>query len=251
MSEPQSEQYTIDELAQRTGLTTRNIRAYQSRGLIEAPERRGRTGYYGPEHVERLELIRQMREEGLALDLIERMLEFAGGSRDSLSFARTLFSQFNAHSDEEPPCFTVAELAQIFQSTDFTLVARAERDGLWRQLDDGRVEVVNRQLFEAGQLLVEMGVPANEMLDALEAVNDKVFAIAKLFRDIFVGNVWDEFERAGRPVDRWERLGQLLERSRAAADEVTIALYRQAIETVMSEEIEQKLSQLGGASSNA
>ena len=35
---------TIDELAQRTGLTTRNIRAYQSRGLLPPPEVRVRTG---------------------------------------------------------------------------------------------------------------------------------------------------------------------------------------------------------------
>ena len=37
---------TFDELARRTRLTVRNIRAYQSRGLVPPPELRGRTGYY-------------------------------------------------------------------------------------------------------------------------------------------------------------------------------------------------------------
>ncbi len=69
MSESASDLLTIDELAQRTGLTTRNIRAYQSRGLVPHPVKQGRTGYYGPEHIERLELIRELREEGLALDV--------------------------------------------------------------------------------------------------------------------------------------------------------------------------------------
>ena len=42
------EQLTIDQLAQRTGMTVRNIRAHQSRGLLPPPAVRARTGYYGP-----------------------------------------------------------------------------------------------------------------------------------------------------------------------------------------------------------
>ena len=38
---------TIGELAQRTGMTIRNIRAHQTRGLLPPPEVHGRTGYYG------------------------------------------------------------------------------------------------------------------------------------------------------------------------------------------------------------
>src|SRR5436305_1141119 len=51
---------TIDELARRSGMTVRNIRAHQSRGLLPPPEIEGRTGFYGPEHVARLELIAEM-----------------------------------------------------------------------------------------------------------------------------------------------------------------------------------------------
>ena len=35
---------TIDELARATGMTVRNIRAHQSRGLLPPPEVRARTG---------------------------------------------------------------------------------------------------------------------------------------------------------------------------------------------------------------
>ena len=55
---------TIDELAQRTGMTVRNIRAHQSRGLLPPPEVRGRTGYYGPDHVARIDLIQDLRRTG-------------------------------------------------------------------------------------------------------------------------------------------------------------------------------------------
>ena len=54
---------TIDELARRTGMTVRNIRAHQSRGLLPPPEVRGRTGYYGSEHLARIELIRELQAE--------------------------------------------------------------------------------------------------------------------------------------------------------------------------------------------
>ena len=82
---------TIDELAQRTRLTVRNIRAYQSRGLVQPPTLRGRTGYYGPDHIARIELIRELQAEGFNLEAIRRLLEEAGGETDEvLRFTRAV-----------------------------------------------------------------------------------------------------------------------------------------------------------------
>jgi DNA-binding transcriptional MerR regulator len=61
------DELTIDELARRIGMTVRNIRAHQSRGLLPPPEVRGRTGYYGADHVARLELIQELQAEGFNL----------------------------------------------------------------------------------------------------------------------------------------------------------------------------------------
>src|SRR4051794_27481490 len=58
---------TIDQLAQRTGMTVRNIRAHQSRGLLPPPEVRGRTGYYGEDHITRIELIQDLQADGFNL----------------------------------------------------------------------------------------------------------------------------------------------------------------------------------------
>src|SRR3954463_2208965 len=66
---------TIDELARETGMTVRNVRSHHARGLLPPPEVRGRTGYYGPAHVERLKLIRRLQSEGLKLDGIKRLLD--------------------------------------------------------------------------------------------------------------------------------------------------------------------------------
>ena len=70
---------TIDELARRAGMTVRNVRAHQSRGLLPPPEIRGRTGYYGAEHADRLELIKDLQAEGFSLEVIGRILERSPG----------------------------------------------------------------------------------------------------------------------------------------------------------------------------
>src|SRR2546423_15145555 len=80
---------TIDELARQTGMTVRNIRAHQSRGLLPAPEVRGRTGYYSEDHAARVELIKELQADGFNLESIRRLLSgVAGGSSaEVLSFS--------------------------------------------------------------------------------------------------------------------------------------------------------------------
>src|SRR3954468_8479288 len=87
-------QLTIDELARRTGMTVRNLRAHQSRGLLPPPEVRGRTGYYGREH----------QGEGFNLEAIRRLLEGSqGSSNEVLRFARAAREPFE---DEQPEIVT-------------------------------------------------------------------------------------------------------------------------------------------------
>ncbi len=73
------EQLTIEQLAHETGMSVRNIRNHQTRGLMPPPEVRARTGFYGDRHVERLRLIQVMQAEGLKLSAIERLV---GGEGD-------------------------------------------------------------------------------------------------------------------------------------------------------------------------
>src|ERR687897_2043584 len=101
---------TIDELARRTGMTVRNIRAHQSRGLLPPPEVRGRTGYYGSEHVARIELIKELQADGFNLEAIRRLLESAGGSTDQvLRFTRVVAASFE---EEQPEVTDLAGLRE-------------------------------------------------------------------------------------------------------------------------------------------
>src|SRR3954452_1407486 len=71
------EALTIDELAREAGMTVRNVRAYRSRGLIPPPRLRGRKGYYGRDHLARLELVRELKEKGFNLEAIAQLVERA------------------------------------------------------------------------------------------------------------------------------------------------------------------------------
>ena len=109
---------TIGELARRTGMTIRNIRAHQTRGLLPPPEVHGRTGYYGEAHVARIELTREMQAEGLNLEAIRRVLESSeGSSQEIVDFARAVRAPFE---DETPEIFDADELAALGGSTRST-----------------------------------------------------------------------------------------------------------------------------------
>jgi DNA-binding transcriptional MerR regulator len=66
-----AESMTITELADRVGMTPRNIRAYQSRGLLFAPEIRDRVARYSGAHAARLTLIASLQREGYTLAVIK------------------------------------------------------------------------------------------------------------------------------------------------------------------------------------
>lgn len=71
-----NELYSIGELARRTGLTVKAIRFYSDRGLVP-PTDRSPAGYrrYDLAAVARLELVRSLRELGLDLGAIRRILD--------------------------------------------------------------------------------------------------------------------------------------------------------------------------------
>src|SRR5918911_2952701 len=73
---------TVDELARAAGTTVRNVRVYQDRGLLPPPERRGRIGLYGPDHLRRLRLVLRMLERGYPLAAIRELVEAWEERRD-------------------------------------------------------------------------------------------------------------------------------------------------------------------------
>src|SRR5688572_32629328 len=169
---------TIDQLARETGMTARNIRAHQSRGLLSPPEVRARTGYYTDEHVARIRLIQDMQSQGFNLKAIERLLALgtARGSENALAFERAILTPF---AEEQPEVIKTEELVTAFGGEpDPKVLARAEKLGAVRSLGDETWEVPSPTLLRAASALVELGIPLNHVLAVGEAIRKHTGAIA-------------------------------------------------------------------------
>lgn len=64
----------IDELARRADTTTRNIRAFQSIGVLPPPHLAGRTGFYDDGHLARLQVVTSLQDRGFSLASIRELL---------------------------------------------------------------------------------------------------------------------------------------------------------------------------------
>jgi DNA-binding transcriptional MerR regulator len=239
-----ADELTIDELARETGMTVRNIRAHQSRGLLPPPEVRARTGYYGPEHVARLRLITTMQAEGFNLVAIQRLIEDSdGASEEILSFGREVLGAFE---DEEPEFINEADLVQRFgDPLDVKLLRQAEKLGIVRPLGDGRYEVPSPTLFRAGDELVALGVPLSHALAVAERIQRSSRQIAEAFVRLFVDDVIGPGDPTSRTPEEWERLREALEKLRPLANEAVRAGFQQT----MSATIDERVTQILGADS--
>ena len=239
---------TIEELADRTGMTVRNIRAHQSRGLLEPPRVVGRTGFYDEEHIGRISLIRELQEEGFNLEAIKRILDSAGESPgDLLSFTRTVREPYE---DEEPEILEAAEIAEPWGDSVLNedYMRRVEELGLMRPLGDGRYEVLSPKLFAAGVNLAELGVPPDVALNALETLKGRSMAVAEVFIDVFREQVWEPFDRAGRPREDWPRVQDALKRLRPLATDAFVASFQFAMEEASERAISEGIRRdLGSA----
>jgi DNA-binding transcriptional MerR regulator len=223
------ERLTIDQLANRTGMTVRNIRAHQSRGLLPPPVVEARTGYYDAEHVARLRLIQEMQAEGFNLKAIERLIEGTSGAVDeALGFKRAALTPFG---DEEPEYITADELnARLGGPFEEKIARKAEKLGLIRPFGDGRWEVPSPTLLAAGEELVRQGVPIDHVLAVAERVMRHSSAVADAFVRVFVDDILGPLpQEGGHDPSEWARKRDALERLRPLATDALLAAFNQTM----------------------
>jgi DNA-binding transcriptional MerR regulator len=235
---------TIDELARRVGMTARNVRAHQSRGLVPPPRLRGRTGYYGPEHLARLELIRDLQQQGFNLGSIKSLLanddsELVGAALD---FTRALTVPFG---DERPREVEAGEFMRRWgdQLTP-EVIKQIEELGFVRDLGNGRFEVRSPRLERASEELEELGVPLAVAVEAMEKLRHHAEAVAANFVELFLEQVWRPFEEAGEPAEEWPRVREALERLRPLAGESLMAVFGIVMTDAVEHAFERELARL-------
>ena len=226
---------TIDQLAQRTGMTVRNLRAHQARGLLPPPEVRGRTGYYGPDHLARVELIKELQADGFNLEAIRKLIDARpGSSAEILRFTRAVRQPFE---EEEPEIVELSELAEAYGGgePDARMLEQALKLGMLRELGEGRYEQRSPRLGEIGLELRRLGVSPEQIVKATERLHRHADGAARAFVDLFLEEIWKPFEKDGRPDERWPEIREALERVRPLASEAVLAMFQ----LVMTERVEK------------
>ena len=158
---------TLDELTNRVGMSVRNIRFYTTKGLVPPPIRRGRSGYYSPDHVARLELVQELQSHGFTLSAIEKYM--AGiptdASPEDIALHRTMLAPWQADLPVEMSRRQLEERAGRSLADDdvSTLVAL----GIVRTR--GSRYLVARSQLALGVRLLELGFP-REVAEAARAL---------------------------------------------------------------------------------
>jgi DNA-binding transcriptional MerR regulator len=241
-SPPSEAHLTVEQLAYETGMSVRNIRNHQSRGLLPPPEVRARVGYYGPEHVARLRLIQEMQAEGFKLSAISRLIGEHGEDADRFVGLRQAVTA--PFATEAPEVYTRAELAEKFGTDDDRLIEKAKKLGLLVDIGEERYEAPSPALVRAAEEVLAIGIELPDALAAIEKLNRNAQASARTFVDLFVEKVWKPFDDAGRPEEGWEEIIAAIGRLRPLAFDALNATFRLSltteIETAFGEVLERR-----------
>ncbi len=215
---------TVEQLAYETGMSVRNIRNHQSRGLLPPPDVRARVGYYGPEHVARLRLIQEMQAEGFKLSAISRLIGEHGEDADRFVGLRQAVTA--PFATESPEVYSREELVEKFGADDDKLIDKAKKLGLLVDLGEDRYEAPSPALIRAAEEVTAMGIELPAALAAIEKLNRNAHSSARTFVDLFVDKVWKPFDDAGRPEEGWEEIIAAIGRLRPLAFDALNATFR-------------------------
>jgi DNA-binding transcriptional MerR regulator len=177
-----SAEYTLAELAAAAGMTARNVRSYRARGLIDPPTIRGRTGYYGPEHLAQLRDVQALLARGLSLVEVRAALGHGSGELDDRARAILL--------SEPSPDARGEEFGELQESTVTTLdlqrpgsIERLRELGIIHRTEDGRLLLDAAMLARANELLAD-GTRVRVCADIGEVVGGAARDIADDLRAI-------------------------------------------------------------------
>lgn len=220
---------TVEQLAYETGMSVRNIRNHQSRGLLPPPEVRARVGYYGPEHVARLRLIQEMQGEGFKLSAISRLIGEHGADADRFVGLRQAVTA--PFATEAPEVYSREELVEKFGIDDDRLVEKSQKLGLLVDLGDDRFEAPSPALIRAAEEVTGMGIELPAALAVIEKLERNAQSSARTFVNLFVDELWKPFDDAGRPEEGWEDLIAAIGRLRPLAFDALNATFRLTLTT--------------------
>jgi DNA-binding transcriptional MerR regulator len=229
--EPEPGWMTIEELSRRSGVTTRNIRAYQSRGLLSPPVVRpgSRAAKYSTDHLTRLRLVSRLQDRGFSLAGIGDLLE-AWAEGKTVEQVLGIESAL-ADSEEEPPPVVGEQEIRAFLPEGVDpeqALRRLSATGLVVRGEQG-YRVQHPTVMQLGLDAVAAGIPFETIPDEFVRLQEDLHRIAERFVGLYVTHVIEPFLAAGMPAERLPAVLDGIKRLRKLAAEALLPLMRRAI----------------------
>lgn len=231
MAEQQEQTYTIDQLAAATGVSSRTIRFYQSKGALPPPQRRGRKAYYGEPHVQRLELIAKLQDRGLQIRAIRNLCERLDSGQASLEGWLGFEAQLRSPwSGDSPQLLSEEEMQTRLAGRPAGLLgALLHANLVERQLD--RYLVRSPALFTMALTLEENGIGMDAARQASQILTRHLSKAAAELSRYFN----EEVEMRGVDEEGPEALGQLVQNLGPVALDAAKVIFAREMQRVMQQ----------------
>jgi DNA-binding transcriptional MerR regulator len=229
----------VEELARRADVSVDTIRFYQKRQLLAPPRRAGRIAWYGDDHVERLQRIKDLQREGFSLAVIRRLLAGELEAADVPLAAAVAGAQTG-----DAELLTLDELATRVGAPAPLLDAVAREGLIVAQQRDGAegYTVADADVLRAGLRLLEAGFPLPDLLALARRHHDATRAIATDAVEMFDAHVRRPIQGSDLTDD--EKAERLVEAFRTLLPTVT-TLVAHHFRSVLLEVAQEHLEAVG------
>ncbi|MGW0826242.1 MerR family transcriptional regulator [Streptomyces sp. NPDC002845] len=244
--EPAGAAYRIEDLAHRSGATVRTIRAYQDRGLLPRPERRGRANVYSDAHLARLRQIADLLDRGYTLASIKELLEAWDAGRGLGGVLGLVAEVDGPWTDEEAARISRAELVERFGGVqDDAAVADAVELGVLEPVpgEEDLFLVPSPQELAVAVELHEAGVPLSALSGHLRELRGRVEHIASRFLEFTTEHVFARYLDGHHPptdADATEA-ATLVRRLRPLARQMVDAELARAMRLLANQHLRERL----------
>lgn len=247
MTEQAVAEYRIEDLAHRSGATVRTIRAYQDRGLLPRPERRGRANVYGDTHLARLRQIADLLDRGYTLASIKELLEAWDAGRGLGGVLGLVAEVDGPWTDEKADRISRADLAARFGgSEDEAAIADAVALGILEQIPGHEDEflVPSPQELSVAAELHASGVPLPAISAHLRELRGQIEHIATRFLEFTTEHVFARYLGPLPPTDaEAAEAASLVRRLRPLAQQSVDAELARAMKLFATRHLHRHLSE--------
>lgn len=195
-------EYRIDELARVAGTTSRNVRAYQERGLLPPPRKQGRVGIYTDTHLARLRLITSLHERGYTSAQITELISGWEQGRN-LGEVLGLEEALNRPWTDEIPVYLPTERVREFLGgvdMDPELFDRVVRLGVLKP-EGERCLVPSPRLLGTVAELLGRGFRLADLIALHERITPAIDDIARRMVEVGAARLTEERGEAWLPSD--------------------------------------------------